>query len=95
MAQKKSNKFGSLYVLGLSVLLAPLLIVLIGIMLYITHSIKEVKPKETPIKKETEKVVEKVYIHDTVRISCKRKHCDEQAPKSDPPVITVKTKDTL
>jgi len=95
MAQKKSNKFSNLHLLGLLALLTPLFIVLLGIILYVTHNIKEAKPKDVPKEKKIEKVVEKVYIHDTIRIPCKRKHCDEQVPKSEPPVTTVKTKDTL
>lgn len=96
MRQKKSNKFNSLYITGLAVLLVPIGIAASLVIMYVLHNNKETPtPKEEPIQKE--KVIEKVYIHDTVKIPCNRRHCDDHIakPKTETPAVTVTKTDTL
>jgi hypothetical protein len=79
MGQKKTNTFGTLWYMGLSVIAVPVLIVLMFIGMVVFS--KDEAPLAKPNTDKKEKVVEKVYIHDTVEIPCRRKHCDEHIQK--------------
>ena len=79
MKQKKTNTFSVLWYIGLTTLGLPVVIVLVLVGLAFTHKSSAV-PLAKPNSKN-EKVIEKVYIHDTVEIPCRRKHCDEHVVK--------------
>lgn len=96
MARKKSNTFTNLWYMGLSLVSVPVVIVLIFVfMASISKKVEVSKPTD---KVKIEKVIEKVYIHDTVEIPCKRKHCDEHTqkkPESKPETLSTNKPDTL
>lgn len=82
MKQKKTNTFGVLWYMGLTAIGLPVFLVLMLVLMAITSKDKDApltKPSSDNGKKE--KVIEKVYIHDTVEIPCRRKHCDEHVVK--------------
>jgi hypothetical protein len=66
--------------MGLSVIAVPVGIILIFVIM-VTASNSNDKPLAKPNTDKKEKVIEKVYIHDTVEIPCRRKHCDEHTVK--------------
>ena len=91
MRQKKSNAFGTLRYMGVAILAVPVLMILVFVVMYMANRKPDApfsKTSSEDIKKE--KVVEKVYIHDTVEIPCKRKHCDDHTQKK-PEVKAVDT----
>jgi hypothetical protein len=81
MKQKKTNTFGVLWYIGLTTLGLPVVIVLVLVGLAFTHKSSAVPLAKPNSDNKNEKVIEKVYIHDTVEIPCRRKHCDEHVVK--------------
>ena len=82
MKQKKTNTFSVLWYIGLTTLGLPVVIVLVLVGLAFTHKSSAVPLAKPTVENNTkEKAIEKVYIHDTVEIPCRRKHCDEHVVK--------------
>lgn len=78
MKQNKTNTFGALRYIGLCIICLPVFIVLMFIG-SIFISISKDKPlyKQGIDSTKKEKTAEIIYIHDTLEINCRRKHCDE------------------
>ena len=85
MKQKKSNTFGSLCYMGLAIIGMPVVFMFIIIIMVLanknTEDLADKVNSESIKKEKIIKIIEKVYIYDTIEIPCRRKHCDEHTQK--------------
>lgn len=101
MKPENTNKFKTLYLAGLSIILIPLamLFTVTVLNLYADRTKEKEQTKEFIAKEKRiieRLVIEKIYVHDTVRITCNRKHCDNHGSKSFQETLIIQPKlDTI